>query len=329
MLTYKINKISEVETNSLSIFYKKVFFKRYKSLSQNWKWWYRVGHNNFEPLILSIDNKVVGQAGVLPVDLEIDGKKNQAIWFVDFAILPNLRGKGLGKILTKEWMKICPNQITFCNNESLKIFKKFGWSHNLSSKRILKPINYFKLIPYLNRFLLREIKNNIMKNKEIKPFKVVENFELIKKIFVEKKEKNVESYAEIVRDEKWLHWRLMECPYKDDLYFFEYKNNFIITHIYLDKNIKRLNILYQCYENKEDENDFFNIMKKWAYENNIDLLWAISGKKENEKNFSAIFNKTVNFAAWSSDNKIFNILQKGLPGAQGIDSDIDSSLYVE
>ena len=52
MLTYKINKISEVETNSLSIFYKKVFFKRYKSLTQNWKWWYRVGYNNFEPLIL-------------------------------------------------------------------------------------------------------------------------------------------------------------------------------------------------------------------------------------------------------------------------------------
>ena len=48
------------------------------------------------------------------------------------------------------------------------------------------------------------------------------------------------------------------------------------------------------------------------------------------KRFSfIIFNKTVNFAAWSSDNKIFNILQKGLPGAQGIDSDIDSSLYVE
>ena len=53
------------------------------------------------------------------------------------------------------------------------------------------------------------------------------------------------------------------------------------------------------------------------------------GENISEKNFSAIFNKTVNFAAWSSDNKIFNILQKGLPGAQGIDSDIDSSLYVE
>ena len=138
MLTYKINKISEVETNSLSIFYKKVFFKRYKSLTQNWKWWYRVGYNNFEPLILSVDNKIIGQAGLLPVDIKIKEKAIKAIWFIDFFILTEFRGKGYGQILTKEWMKICPNQITFCNNQSLKIFQKYGWENNLKTKSAKK-----------------------------------------------------------------------------------------------------------------------------------------------------------------------------------------------
>ena len=124
MNKYKVNKISEIETNQLSDFYKKIYHKRYKSLTSNWRWWYRVGYNDFEPLILSIDDKIIGQAGLLPADLNILGNKVKAIWFIDFAILPEFQGKGFGKILTKEWMKICPNQITFCNNLSLKIFKK-------------------------------------------------------------------------------------------------------------------------------------------------------------------------------------------------------------
>ena len=52
MLRYKINKISEVQTDQLLDFYKKVYHKRYKSLAYNWRWWYRVGYNKFEPLIL-------------------------------------------------------------------------------------------------------------------------------------------------------------------------------------------------------------------------------------------------------------------------------------
>ena len=107
MDAYKINKISQIEKNQLSDFYKKTYHKRYKSLTSNWRWWYRVGYSKFEPLILSVDDKVIGQAGLLPIDLNILGNKVQAIYFVDFAILPKYQRKGFGQILTKEWMKIC------------------------------------------------------------------------------------------------------------------------------------------------------------------------------------------------------------------------------
>ena len=45
MNKYKVNKISEIETNQLSDFYKKIYHKRYKSLTSNWRWWYRAGYN--------------------------------------------------------------------------------------------------------------------------------------------------------------------------------------------------------------------------------------------------------------------------------------------
>ena len=38
----KIKKISEVSSDKLFAFYKKTYPDRFKSLSENWKWWYRV-----------------------------------------------------------------------------------------------------------------------------------------------------------------------------------------------------------------------------------------------------------------------------------------------
>ena len=245
MLRYKINKISEIETNQLLNFYKKIYHNRYKSLTNNWRWWYRIGYNKFEPLILSIDNKIIGHAGLLPVDLNILENKVPAIWFVDFAILPEFQGKGFGQILTKEWMKICPNQITFCNNLSLKIFEKLGWKNNLSTKRLARPINPLKFFPILNKYkfnfadkILRNfIKKKFSFNTSINPHRIGENFKTINDSFKIKKIAKDNEMAEIIRDEKWLYWRIIECPYKKDIYFFEYKNNFAIVHIYFYESV--------------------------------------------------------------------------------------------
>ena len=337
MLRYKINKISEIGTDKLSDFYKKIYHKRYKSLANNWRWWYRIGHNEFEPLILSIDNKIIGQAGLLPVDLNILESKVPAIWFVDFAILAEFQGKGFGQILTKEWMKICPNQITFCNNQSLGVFKKFGWKNNLSTKRFVRPINTLKFIPivrrlklnFVNRALRYLIKKKYSRNVSINPYKIGDNFKIISDSFKIKKIVENNGFAEIIRDEKWLHWRLIECPYKKDIHFFEYKNNFAIVHIFLIENIKKLNILYTYSTDKPQKNELFILIINWAINNDIDLVWAVNTNTEFENIFSKILSKSINFASWSLDQKISETLQNGLLDPQGIDSDIDSSLYVE
>ena len=38
----KIKKISEIDSDKLFSFYKKIYPERFKSLTENWKWWYRV-----------------------------------------------------------------------------------------------------------------------------------------------------------------------------------------------------------------------------------------------------------------------------------------------
>jgi len=67
----------------------------------------------------------------------------------------------------------------------------------------------------------------------------------------------------------------------------------------------------------------------WSINNNIDLVWAVNKDLEIENIFPKLFSKSINFASWSSDQKIFKIIKKGLCNSQGIDSDVDSSLYVE
>ena len=122
---YKINKISEVPKDQLSDFYKKTYNLRYRSLTNNWKWWYRAEYNKSEPIIISLENKVVGQAAYLPTELNISGRKVPAIWFVDYATLPEFKGKGLGKIMYKEWSKICSNQMAICTKFPIP---KFSWN---------------------------------------------------------------------------------------------------------------------------------------------------------------------------------------------------------
>ena len=337
MLRYNINKISEVNLELLSNFYKDIFFQRHRSLIKNLKWWYRLGYNEFEPLVLSVDGKVIGQAGLLPVDLIIKKKEIKAIWFIDFAILSRFRGKGYGQILTKEWMKICPNQITYCNKQSLRIFKKLGWRNNLSTRRLLRPINYLKFIPVIKKFefkfannLLREtIKKKFSSNTEVKVYKLIENYKIIKDSFFLRKKYQNDKHAEIIRDDKWLDWKLIECPYKDQLYFFEYKNNFSIVRIDLIKNIKRVNILYNYCTESTQEDELYYLIINWAIKNDIDLLWAVNRENKFKNFFPHLLSKPINFASWSQDNEILQILQNGLLDSQAIDSDIDSNLYNE
>ena len=122
----------------------------------------------------------------------------------------------------------------------------------------------------------------------------------------------------------------MECPYKKNLYFFEHKNDFAIVNIYSNNKIKRLNIIYSySLESHNQENELLILITNWAIANNIDMLWAVKKNQEFKNIFPNILTKSMNFASWSSDEKIFEVLQNGLSDPQGIDSDIDSCLYID
>ena len=94
-------------------------------------------------------------------------------------------------------------------------------------------------LKFINRTLRHLIKKKYNRNISINPFKINGNFKIINDSFKIKKITKNNNFAEIIRDEKWLHWRLIECPYKEDIHFFEYKNNFAIVHIFVVEKYKK------------------------------------------------------------------------------------------
>ena len=64
-----------------------------------------------------------------------------------FILTLNIDRKVTVNYLPKEWMKICPIQITICNDQSLKVFKKLNWSNNNNFVRRLKFYNYLNIVP--------------------------------------------------------------------------------------------------------------------------------------------------------------------------------------
>ena len=124
----EIRKASNVEEGALRRFYGDAFPGRAGFLSKHWRWLYRVGSfPGIEPLVLVEGERVVGHAGAIPLTMSRLGQEATAIWFVDFSILPEFQGAGLGAKLTEAWMDLCPDRVTFCNDRSIRVFRKFGW----------------------------------------------------------------------------------------------------------------------------------------------------------------------------------------------------------
>ena len=335
MQDYHIDLISNVKKEELHEFYNIAFQDRNKILINNWKWIYRSGYLNYEPiLLLNNKKKIIGQAALIPAKISYKDIIYPAVWFVDFVILKEFRGKGLGGYLTKEWMKICPNQITYCNDSSLKIFKKLGWQDSKTSKRIAVPVNYFKFIPIikkynftiLEKFFLRKKENKLNKIPLISPKLLIKDKNKIINLFLSKKVTSNDN-LQILRDEDWFVWRFFDCPYNKNIYYFEYENNFTIVHIFKTNNIKRLNILYFFCSDSSKEDYLFLIIYKWALINSIDLLWANSNDQnfinKLKEFFKVILVKPLTFASYSSNELINKTLKKGISNIYAADSDND------
>ena len=239
MSKFHIKKVSEIDKNKLFKFYQECFnYKNNNPDILNWR--YRPGFKNFEPLVLEVDDEICGHAGLIANDLKIEDKIKTGIWFTDFYVKEKYRSLGYGKLLTKEWMKICPIQITLCNDFSLKIFKKMDWSYNNKFLRKTKISSLLNFIPIFKKSRILDININDLGDLKLEET----NNQTISRIANESEKLLSEKSFGIVRNENWFKWRVLDYPEKKNIFIFSYKDTNIITEVKIKDNYKILNIIY-------------------------------------------------------------------------------------
>ncbi len=314
MNNFHIKKISEIDKDKLLQFYQNSF--SYKNNNFNiYNWRYRLGFSNYEPIVLEIDNEILGHAGLIANDLKIDDEIKTGIWFTDFYIDKKYRSKGYGRLLTKAWMKICPIQITFCNDISLKIFKKMNWSYNNKFLRQIEISNFLNFIPAFNQSRNSDLDSNDLGDLKIKEI----NNHTISKIASESEKILSKKSFGIVRDEKWFEWRVLNYPYKKNIYIFAYKEIDIIAEIKIKSKFKILNIIYIS---KPIKIDLRNLFSNFNKNNKINFISYIS---KNNKSFNIDFpwSRKLNFAFYAENSSVKNSINDNFDDLQYIDSDIN------
>ncbi len=328
----KIRKFSTVDQSKLFDFYKRAFYLRHKVIFNNRNWLYRVNLYGFEPLVIEYEDEIIGHAGTISNKIQKKGRIYECIWFVDYKILKQFRGVGLGTFLCKEWMNISPHQLAITNENSLKVFKKFGWiekKNHVRAAKIINPLKWIPLVKSLNNNFLDKI--NFFKYlkrsnyKRLTLYKLKTNILIIKKIFLENKQKKKNNKITILRDEDWFNWRIEESPFLDDYYFFKKNDSFIIIHLITFANLKRVHILYTSCVDIDTEIELSLNITDWGIENNFDIIWLNSEYFKNKPNLFKIFNhvKSINFVCYSDNKCIKKNELINISGIEAIDTDSD------
>ena len=312
MSKFHIKKVSEIDKKKLLKFYQESFdYKNNNPDILNWR--YRPGFKSFEPLVLEVDEEICGHAGLIANDLKIKDDIKTGIWFTDFYVKEKYRSLGYGKLLTKEWMKICPIKITLCNDQSLKIFKRMNWSYNNKFLRKIKITNLLNFIPIFKKSKELEININNLGDLKLKDT----NSHTISRLANESEKLLSEKSLGIVRDENWFKWRVLDYPDKKNIFIFRYIDINIIAEIKVKNSFKILNIIYVS---KPIKINLSNLFSNFAKNNKINFISFISEKKK-LFNINTPWKRKLNFAFFVDDSSIENLINE-FDNIQYIDSDI-------
>ncbi|MCB0704359.1 MAG: hypothetical protein KDC34_03580 [Saprospiraceae bacterium] len=219
---------AEVAPPLLDALYDEVFLHRSPFLKKHWRWYYRSAFFDQQiPLVLRGKDRAIGASGMIPVKVKMGSEIKTASWYIDFAVTEDFQRKGLGTILTKKWMSFADMQITFCNERSIGVFLKLGWTESFQTYlhvNILKPFSIPQLasklpgmvsgfmdliaLPFVKftyrRFAAPGSDWDVQALNEQNLTKFVKAYQAGKT--------EAENTCEVLRDADFINWRLLQSP---------------------------------------------------------------------------------------------------------------------
>ncbi len=337
--SWQLKLFSELPIDDLIAFNNAMYPHKPKYNAESLIWRFRVGFDpKIEPIYLLIDEKIVGQAGLIPNHIVMKDTHAIAIWFNKFIVSNQLQGQGFGKILTQRWMELTNIHITNCNDQSMQVFKKYGWEEEFSSARFARPIHL----------------KNVAKSKDWKGLKlsiasIATPFYQImlhgyclfsKQLQIQSLSKNTAqtllpyfkqiSNNYLVKDEQWIQWRLLSGPLAKEYYIIRYHDAAIIFRHFEYHTSKRIHVVYQTLYSSEQENKILlKSLLQFALKNKVDLIWAFTNIPHLKNSYQHILSNTIStrFAFHTQDPETMSMFHTNPIPLQSVDSDYDS-MYV-
>jgi len=314
-----------------------MFPGRREYLFRHWRWWYRAGFApGIEPLAVIHDGEMIGQAGVIPVELQCGSQRLTAIWFLDFAVLPAYQGQGLGKRLTEAWMRMCGTQITYCNDKSIRVFLKYGWKEKFDTARCAAPLKLasvlrtrtevpavvktgaFALEPFYRLWL----RGRCAGAPRLRPEPVKNNDAALLAIY---REGDRTTFG-LVRDEAWIRWRILESPFVEEYQFFRHEKTAALVRAFCCEGIRRVHILWiGGAAVAAQQAELMRGIAKWAIGQGAELIWTTLNDPELTKRAHSILPRQnkVRFAFFSSDPALSERFSKETFPLYAVDTDLD------
>jgi GNAT superfamily N-acetyltransferase len=256
----KICSAFDVSENQLVEFYKKAFANRADYFSKNWKWINRTDFfDKKTPIVLEYQNNVIAHSGLMPVWItNSENQKFTASWYIDFKVLDDYQNHGLGGILVKKWVTFADASIAFCNDYSIRVFKKNGWTESFDTFRHICLVNLFSHPAFLRKFpkiisnclnfvtypfvyLYYKFKNsgkNDYKLEKLVPENFAFFYNLYKKHLLFEKNTNY-----VLRDENFVKWRLASSPNREH-YFVYQKSDFAAVVLIHSNHGKYIDVMW-------------------------------------------------------------------------------------
>ena len=337
-----IRSIFQFNEQKLINFYSKVYSYRTNRLENLWKWLYRIEFLFKKNPVIAVNNKkIIGHMGLIPFWLNLKGKKVTAAWYADMHVLPKHRGKGVATKITEKLMKLTDIYLSFGNDQSMNIFKKYGWIKTYETNLhyfFLEPMNHPKFIRYTKYLNLLFIAMNFI-------FKYI--ITLYHYLMIDKKddikieflnEKNIKFFindnlsydlTNTIKDKEYLTWRFLDSPDIKLYKVFIKKNRFAaIVKIRKDKPAsKHLDILLiNDLSNYAQISSLIRYIILWGRKNNFSYIRTyISNKslsKKIKKNLFSIVAKP-RFACFSYNKEYMKILKNTIFEWHLADSDFE------
>ncbi|MGH9940152.1 MAG: GNAT family N-acetyltransferase [Blastocatellia bacterium] len=140
----------EIPAAALDRFYERMLPSRANFLERHRRWLYPTGDgvSARTPIAVMAEDRVVGHISIIPVTMRRGREARAVALACDIAVIPECRGKALGRSLFDAVRASCPLRIGFPNEMSGKVLNKLNWDsqrHILGLSLILRPERHPKV----------------------------------------------------------------------------------------------------------------------------------------------------------------------------------------